>query len=135
MDSFDHIWLLLNPQGEYKRRKEVCRRLWQDIGENLGEDMQRDIWRTINQKMKQGFFVHPNPYFAIEDAKLELQRKAQPKPKPTGPTFLHGEALGKALKDHIPLVQVDIPDRPEGRYPVCTRADAEKYGLTIYKAF
>ena len=133
MDSFDHIWLLLNPQGEYKRRKEVCRRLWQDIGENLGEDMQRDIWRTINQKKKQGFFVNPNPYFAIEDAKLELQRKAQP--KPTGPTFLHGEALGKALKEHIPLVQVDIPDRPEGRYPVCTRADAEKYGLTIYKAF
>ena len=67
MDSFDHIWLLLNPQGEYKRRREACRRLWQDIGEKLGEDMQRDIWRTINQKKKQGFFVHPNPYFAIND--------------------------------------------------------------------
>ena len=133
MDSFDHIWLLLNPQGEYKRRREACRRLWQDIGEKLGEDMQRDIWRTINQKKKQGFFVHPNPYFAIEDAKLELQRKAQP--KPTGPIFLHGRPLFDAMNDHIPLVQVDIPDRHEGRYPVCTRADAEKYGLTIYKDF
>ena len=133
MDSFDHIWLLLNPQGEYKRRKEACRRLWQDIGEKLGEDMQRDIWRTINQKKKQGFFVNPNPYFAIEDAKLELQHKAQP--KPTGLTFLHGRPLFDAMNDHIPLVQVDLPERKEGRYPVCTRADAEKYGLTIYKAF
>jgi hypothetical protein len=39
------------------------------------------------------------------------------------------------MNDHIPLVQVDIPERKEGRYPVCTRADAEKYGLTIYKEF
>jgi len=113
MDSFDHIWLLLNPQGEYKRRKEACRRLWQGIGEKLGEDMQRDIWRTINQKKKQGFFVNPNPYFAIEDAKLELQRKAQPKPKPTGPIFLHGRPLFDAMNDHIPLVQVDIPERKD----------------------
>ena len=74
-----------------------------------------------------------NFIFAIEDAKLELQRKAQP--KLTGPIFLHGRPLFDAMNDHIPLVQVDIPGRPEGRYPVCTRADAEKYGLTIYKDF
>jgi len=49
--------------------------------------------------------------------------------------FLHGEPLFKELNAHTPLAQVDIPDRPEGRNPVCTRANAEKYGLTIYKAF
>jgi hypothetical protein len=51
--------------------------------------------------------------------------------QPPESIFLHGEPLYKAMNDHVPLVQVDIPDRPEGRYPVCTRENAEHYGLTI----
>ena len=51
--------------------------------------------------------------------------------QPPESIFLHGAPLYKAMNDHIPLVQVDIPDRPEGRYPVCTRENAERYGLTI----
>ena len=55
--------------------------------------------------------------------------------RPPETIFLHGKPFYKALNDHTPLVQVDIPDRPEGRYPVCTLANAERYGLTIYKNF
>ena len=51
--------------------------------------------------------------------------------QPPESIFLHGAPLFKAKNDHVPLVQVSIPNRPEGAYPVCTRADAEKYGLFI----
>ena len=51
--------------------------------------------------------------------------------QPPESIFLHGEPLYKAMNDHVPLVQVDIPDRPEGRNPICTRENAEYYGLTI----
>ena len=63
MDSFDHIWALLNPQGEYKRRRQVCRRLW----ESYDIETQRHIYRTIAGKKTRGEFVNTNPYFAIED--------------------------------------------------------------------
>ena len=55
--------------------------------------------------------------------------------RPPESIFLHGVPFYKALNAHIPLAQVDIPDRPEGRYPVCTLADAVKYGLKIDKEF
>jgi hypothetical protein len=55
--------------------------------------------------------------------------------RPPESIFLHGKPLFKKINEHLPMVQVDIPDRPEGRYPVCTRANAEKYGITIYKNF
>ena len=45
--------------------------------------------------------------------------------------FLHGKPLCKAMNDNVPLVQVYIPGRPGGERPVCTRADAELYGLHI----
>ena len=55
--------------------------------------------------------------------------------RPPESIFLHGAPLFKAKNDHVPLVQVYIPNRPEGERPVCTRANAEKYGLTIISVF
>ena len=51
--------------------------------------------------------------------------------QPPESIFLHGRPLYDAMNKHIPLVQVDIPDRPEGANPICTRENAERYGLTI----
>ena len=51
--------------------------------------------------------------------------------RPPEAIFLHGQKLYDAKNKHIPLVQVDIPDRPEGQHPICTRENAERYGLTI----
>ena len=58
-----------------------------------------------------------------------------PSVQPPESIFLHGAPLFKAKNDHVPLVQVSIPNRPEGEYPVCTRANAEIYGLKIISDF
>jgi hypothetical protein len=51
--------------------------------------------------------------------------------QPPESIFLHGKPLIKAMNDNVPLVQVHIPNRPEEEYPVCSRDDAELYGLRI----
>ena len=58
-----------------------------------------------------------------------------PSAQPPESIFLHGKPLFKAMNDHVPLVQVHIPNRPEDAYPVCTRDDAELYGLRIISEF
>ena len=65
-DTFNFIWTLLNPQGEYKRREQACRRLWL----TYDRDKQRDIYHAIRDKQRRGEFVNPNPYFAIEDTAI-----------------------------------------------------------------
>ena len=54
-----------------------------------------------------------------------------PSAQPPESIFLHGKPLFKAMNDHVPLVQVFIPNQPEGECPVCRRDDAELYGLHI----
>ena len=61
----------------------------------------------------------------------EMARADIPSAQPPESIFLHGKPLFKAKNDHVPLVQVDIPERKEERYPVCRRDDAELYGLHI----
>jgi len=130
MDSFDYIWELLAPKAEYANRKRACYTLWLGIP----MDERRKIYAHINRKLKNGQYVDFNPFFALRNA-AKLVRLPEQKTPPPETIFLHGRPLFDAMNDHIPLVQVDIPERKEGRYPVCTRADAEKYGLTIYKDF
>ena len=69
MDFFS-IWALLKPQGEYKRRYQACARLWS----GYAPEMQERIFISIRKAKEQGERVHPNPYFAIEDTALLLQR-------------------------------------------------------------
>ena len=71
MYSFYSIWVLLNPQGEYKRRKRVCERLWS----GYDEATRRHIYQTIASAKEQGVRVHPNPYFAIEDVMVTGLKK------------------------------------------------------------
>ena len=63
MKTIDDIWNLLNPQGEYKRRRGACERLWQ----GYGQARQEEIFAIIEGKLQRGEFVNENPYFAIED--------------------------------------------------------------------
>ena len=129
-DSFDYIWELLSPKAEYANRKKACYTLWLSIP----MEERRKIYARINNKLKNGQYVDFNPFFAISKASAAVKLPEHKTPPPES-IFLHGRPLFDAMNDHIPLVQVDIPERKEGRYPVCTRADAEKYGLTIYKTF
>ena len=65
MDSFDHIWKLLNPASEYCTlgRIQACRALWS--GYDL--ERQRFTYRAIRDKLQRGEKVSPVPYFAIQD--------------------------------------------------------------------
>jgi hypothetical protein len=63
MVSFETIWALLNPQGEFKRRRGCCERLWQ----SFAAGRQEAIYERIAGKLQRGEFVNQNPYFAIED--------------------------------------------------------------------
>ena len=49
-NTFDYIWALLDPQGEYKRRRQACERLWQ----GYSIDQQRAIYNGIKTKLRQG---------------------------------------------------------------------------------
>ena len=63
MKTFEEIWALLAPEGEYKRRRGACERLWQ--GYEAGR--QEAIYEKIAGKLARGEYVNQNPYFAIED--------------------------------------------------------------------
>lgn len=74
MKTIDEIWALLAPEGEYKRRRGACERLWQ--GYEPGR--QEAIYQKIAGKLARGEFVNENPYFAIEDnAKATRPRRLE----------------------------------------------------------
>ena len=73
MKTFEEIWALLAPEGEYKRRRGACERLWQ--GYEPGR--QEAIYTRIAGKLARGEFVNQNPYFAIEDNARECVRRRQ----------------------------------------------------------
>lgn len=66
--DFNEIWKLLNPQGEYKRRLGACQRLWRGYSEAL----QQGIYSALSEAKRCGC-IKANPYFAIEDAAIDLQ--------------------------------------------------------------
>ena len=71
MYSILSIWALLNPQGEYKRRRQACERLW----EGYDEKTRQWIYEALRKAKQEGRWINPNPYFAIEDTALAEQRK------------------------------------------------------------
>lgn len=73
MILFEQIWSLLQPQGEFKRRRGVCERLWQ----SYEAARQEEIYQRIAGKLQRGEYVHQNPYFAIEDNAITLPKRRQ----------------------------------------------------------
>ena len=73
MKTIDDIWALLAPEGEYKRRRGACERLWG--GYEAGR--QEAIYERIAGKLSRGEFVNQNPYFAIEDNARECVQRQQ----------------------------------------------------------
>ena len=73
MTSFDYIWQLLAPQGEYCRRMAACRLIW----EGYDTEKQRQIYATIKGKLQAGEFVNENPYFAIVDNAYTPRKQKQ----------------------------------------------------------
>ena len=100
--TFEEIWRLLNPQGEFVRRINACGRLWG----GLALHRRKHIYETIASLKAQGKYVNPNPLFAIKDNDT------------AEPEFLRGDEEGD-------LVQV----RYAGLFKICTRQTMKDYGL------
>ena len=66
MYNFYSLWLLLNPQGEYKRRRRGCERLWA----GYDEPTRQRVFETLSAAKQRGDWINPNPYFAIAKAKV-----------------------------------------------------------------
>ena len=112
--DFEIIWQLLSPQGEFKRRRGVCERLWQSIG----SDAQSKVFETIQNKKAHGEFVNQNPYFAIED---NLPTRGEP-------TNYNGQ---RTMPKDTPLVTAKY----NGLYGIYTAAEAQLFGMTDIKNY
>ena len=104
--TFEDIWRLLNPQGEYVRRVNACGKIWS----GLALHRRKHIYETIAGLKAQGKYVNPNPLFAIKD-----NDNAEPE-------FLNGDEGGD-------LVQVMY----NGKYKICTRQTMEEFNLRFVK--
>ena len=74
MYNFYSLWLLLNPQGEYKRRRRGCERLWA----GYDEPTRQRVFETLSAAKQRGDWINPNPYFAMEDTAIGEGRKTRP---------------------------------------------------------
>ena len=61
--SFDYVWELLAPSGQYESRKDACRALWNA----LTLQRQRLIYATLREQKRRGESIDENPYFAINN--------------------------------------------------------------------
>lgn len=93
--SFDYLWELLAPTGEFVYRERACRRLW----ETFDLDKQHEVYRRIRDKKRHGECVNPNPYFAIVNNVDDGAPAAAPtnyygRPLPRGFTFYRADYQG-----------------------------------------
>ena len=92
--SFDSIWTLLAPFGEFKRRRLACMALW----ESYSPAKQQGIYARIQGKKQRGEFVHENPYFAIEDNSREPAMQHRPLAEPTN---YFGKPLSRSTNYYV----------------------------------
>ena len=118
--DFNTYWQLIQPDARYNDRRDAAEREW-----NAHPEKQAPIIRWLQ---KHGAYPQRNPFFFIQDFQVR-----NPQRPPGQPKFLHGRELYDAMNRGVYLVQVDIPDRAEGRYPIVTKEDAERFGLKIEK--
>ena len=109
--SFDHLWELLAPTGEFLYRDRACRRLW----DTFTPDKRQQIFERIRGKKMRGEFVNPNPYFAIVNNIDDHAPTAEPPTNyygrilPAGYTFYRADYYGSrglyteqdVLKHHL----------------------------------
>ena len=64
--SFDYMWDLLNPPREFHNMRGKCEtNLWN----TLSIHMQHRVYRLIRDKKRRGEAIHPNPWYAIVNAR------------------------------------------------------------------
>ena len=117
--SFDYLWELLAPVGEFVYRDRACRRLWDTF--NL--DKQHEIYRRIRDKKQRAEFVNPNPYYAIVNNVDGGEPTIMP---PTD--YNHSGDFDRMVATGT-LVTAEY----QGQVGIYTEADATKHHMTIIK--
>ena len=117
--SFDYLWELLAPQGEYVYRENVCRRMWA----TFDTDKQRAIYARIRGKKQRGEPVSPNPYYAI-------QHNMEPEPPKLNPPKNYNGS-----SDFIDVVKTGtlVTAEFQGEVGIYTEADAAKHAMSVIK--
>ena len=105
--SFEKVWQLLTPEGEYCRRRRACERLWN----SFSAEKQQSIYRVLQRKTVNGDYLSVNPYYAIDDNNQ--------------PVFLNGLEQDRTRAEGIAMVLVKY----HGRFLVCTEETRIAYGL------
>ena len=105
--SFEDLWGLLAPEGEYCRRRKACERLW----ESFNAERRQAIYGILQAKKRKGEYVSVNPYYAIDDN--------------DHPVFLSGLEQDRVRAAGIRMVLVKY----QGRYAVCTHDTMVGYAL------
>ena len=115
-NSFYDFWRLYVPQPEYRNRYRACEKLWNDMDPLR---RRRIIYQLKTEQTPDGERkVHAaNPYFYLI--------RADPQPQ-----WLTPAQVANALARHNPLAVA--LDNTTKTYKICTRAEADAYGLTIH---
>jgi len=95
--SFDYLWALLKPQGEFIYRERACRRLW----DTFSPAKQQEIFLRIQAKLQRAEFVNPNPYFAIVNNVGETTPVYDPPTNYFGKQLRHGVNYYRATYNGI----------------------------------
>ena len=113
---FYDFWRMYEPLPEYRNRYRACEKLWNDMDELRRH---RILYQLQAEQSSSGERKPhtANPYFYLI--------RADPQPQ-----WLTPAQTGYALAQHTPLA-VALDSKTQ-TYKICTRADAEAYGLTIH---
>ena len=119
--GFNLFWEKFNPSGEFNRRKNACKKIW----ETLPED-----WRKLATDRAGAHSSERNPLFYLRDEDfLKVGCAGSAKEEKAAPTWLTGEQQDECLRDGIAVVVCRNPQT--GRFGAVTKEDAERFSLTI----
>ena len=71
METFVFLWSLLESHGVVPSKKDECARLWA----TFTLEQQRQIYRSIRDKLRAGKFVHFNPVKAVQENAPKKQQQ------------------------------------------------------------
>ena len=71
METFNFIWLLLESHGVVPGKQHEAAQLWA----TFTTEQQREIYRTIRDKIQAGKFVHYNPVIALRENAPKQQQQ------------------------------------------------------------
>ena len=121
MSSFDYFWQLVEHHGNVaKFYKMEASRVWSEYT----LEQQREIYRSIRDRLGAGKFVSFNPAKAIiENAPQKTKKELR---------TLSGKEADIAKAQGVKVVVAQLPD---GTFKMVLKQDADVWGLKVVREF